>query len=151
MQVTDDSKEFAFSSVIRWLKEANFVIKEEKSTIVTSDFYAKMLSPVYPFHPIELKSTPSLGNGILIQVNLTLTPKQILCFTNLEGKLKIDIEKKISSPLNSSNLILSDSGDMLTLERMITFGSQLLQSKHELIDLISGMLETINNLQKIEQ
>jgi hypothetical protein len=149
--VTDDSKEFAFSSVIRWLKEANFVIKEEKSTIVTSDFYAKMLSPVYPLHPIELKSNPSLGNGILIQVNLTLTPKQIMCFTNLDGKLKLDIEKKISSPLNSSNLILTDSGDILILERMITFGSQLLQSKHELIDLISGMLETINNLQKIEQ
>lgn len=147
--MTDDSKEFAFSSVIRWLREANFVIREEKSTIVTSDFYAKMLSPVYPLHPIDLKSNPSLGNGILIQVNLTLTPKQITCLTNLDGKLKLDIVKKISSPLNSSKLILTDSGDMLILERMITFGSQLLESKHELIDLISGMLETINNLQKI--
>ncbi|HKR73956.1 MAG TPA: hypothetical protein VJR94_07575 [Candidatus Nitrosocosmicus sp.] len=147
--MTDDSKEFAFSSVKRWLREANFVIKEEKSTIVTSDFYAKMLSPVYPLHPIDLKSNPSLGNGILIQVSLTLTPKQITCFTNLDGKLKLDIVKEISSPHNSSKLILTDSGDMLILERMITFGSQLLESKHELIDLISGMLETINNLQKI--
>ena len=148
MQVTDDSKEFAFSSVIRWLREANFVIKEEKSTIVTSDFYAKLISPAYPLHPIELKSSPSIGNGILIRIRLALTPDQVTTFTDLSGKLKLDIDKKISSLLNSSNLVLTDNEKEMNLERMITFGSQLLESKHTLVNLIFDMLESSNRLQK---
>ena len=146
--MTDDSKEFAFSSVIRWLREANFVIKEEKSTIVTSDFYAKLISPAYPLHPIELKSSPSIGNGILIRIRLALTPDQVTTFTNLSGKLKLDIDKKISSLLNSSNLVLTDNEKEMNLERMITFGSPLLESKHTLVNLIFDMLESSNRLQE---
>lgn len=149
MLVTDDSKEFAFSSVIRWLREANFVINEEKSTIVTSDFYARTLLPNNPLHPIELKSSPSIGNGILIQVKLNLTPNQIATITNPDGKIKSDIINRILSLVDSKSLVLTGDGDKVILETMVPFGSQLLESKHELIDLISSMLEFTTDMEKI--
>lgn len=149
MLVTDDSKEFAFSSVIRWLREANFVINEEKSTIVTSDFYARTLLPDDPLHPIELKSSPSIGNGILIQVKLTLTPNQIATITNPDGKIKSDIINKFPSLVDSKSLVLNGDGDEIILETMLPFGSQPLESKHELIDLISSMLQLSTDMKKI--
>ena len=42
--VTDDSKEHRFNSVIKYLRESNFTIPEEKHIIVTSEFYAKIFS-----------------------------------------------------------------------------------------------------------
>jgi hypothetical protein len=147
--VTDDRKEFAFNSVIRWLREGNFVINEEKSTIVTSDFYAKMLSPAHPNNPIEIKSSPSIGNGILIQIKLGLTPTQIATITNPDGKLSLDLENIISTIIKSSNLVLSEDRGTLLLENMVLFGSHLLESKHNLVNLISSMLESAAGLQEI--
>lgn len=147
--MTDDSKEFAFNSVIRWLREDNFVINEEKSTIVTSDFHAKMVSPAYPNHPIEIKSSPSIGNGILIQIKLGLTPTQITTILNPSGKISLDLDKKISSVINSSRLKLSENKDDLTIEKMVLFDSHILESKYELVNFISNMLESISSLPKM--
>lgn len=147
--MTDDSKEFAFNSVIRWLREGNFVINEEKSTIVTSDFYAKMLSPAYPNNPIEIKSSPSIGNGILIQIKLGLTPTQIATITNPDGKMSLDLDKRMSTIIKSSSLVLSEDRDALLLESMVSYGSHLLESKHQLVNLISSMLESATSLQEI--
>ncbi len=44
MKMTDDNREFIFNDITRWLRDSNFVISEEKITVVTSDFYAKALS-----------------------------------------------------------------------------------------------------------
>ncbi len=147
--MTDDRKEFAFNSVIRWLREGNFVINEEKSTIVTSDFYAKMLSPAYPNNPIEIKSSPSIGNGILIQIKLGLTPTQIATITNSNGKLSLDLDNIMSTIIKSGSLVLSEDKCAILLESMVLFGSQLLESKHNLINLISSMLESATGLQEI--
>ena len=147
--MTDDSKEFAFNSVIRWLREDNFVINEEKSIIVTSDFHAKMLSPAYPNHPIEIRSSPSLGNGILIQINLGLTPTQITTILSPDGKISLDVDRRISSVINSSKIVLSDNKEDLIIEKMVLFGSRLLESKYELVNFISNMLESISSLPKM--
>lgn len=147
--MTDDRKEFAFNSVIRWLREGNFVINEEKSTIVTSDFYAKMLSPTYPNNPIEIKSSPSIGNGILIQINLNLTPTQIATIINPDGKSSLDLDNRMSTIIKSSNLVLSEDRGVLLLESMVLFGSHLLESKHQLVNFISSILESAASLEEI--
>jgi hypothetical protein len=107
------------------------------------------LSPDYPLHPIELKSSPSIGNGILIQVKLTLTPNQIATITNPDGKIKSDIINKFPSLVDSKSLVLNGDGDEIILETMLPFGSQPLESKHELIDLITSILQLSTDMKKI--
>jgi hypothetical protein len=41
MKMTDDNKEFVFNALTRWLGDSDFVISEERLTVVTSEFYAR--------------------------------------------------------------------------------------------------------------
>ena len=68
--MTDDNKELIFNSITRWLRESNFMISEEKRTIVTSEFYAKAYFPSVQQKVIEIISTSGIETHFILSIRL---------------------------------------------------------------------------------
>jgi hypothetical protein len=145
--VTDDSKEYRFNSVISYLRESGFTISDEKHTIVTSEFYAKIISPE-ALPVLELISYPSLGNGIMFQAKLVNLKEQFpkLSTSDLKNRIELDIAMK--EMLNENEILLSNTDEELMIQKNFSIDPQKTESKFEILDLVSTLQTVTKNVEK---
>ncbi|KAA2280198.1 hypothetical protein [Candidatus Nitrosocosmicus sp. SS] len=145
--MTDDSKEYRFNSVISYLRESGFTISDEKHTIVTSEFYAKIISPE-ALPVLELISYPSLGNGIMFQAKLVNLKEQFpkLSTSDLKNRIELDIAMK--EMLNENEILLSNTDEELMIQKNFSIDPQKTESKFEILDLVSTLQTVTKNVEK---
>jgi len=146
--VTDDSKEHRFNSVIRYLKESGFTIIEEKHTIVTSEFYAKIFSPQNSLSAIELISYPSLGNGIMFQIKLANSSCQFPKLSLSDLRKRIEHDTRISEILTKNETLLSNTDKELAIQKIYYIDPQKAESKFEILTLISILQIVTKNIEE---
>ncbi|HET6589016.1 MAG TPA: hypothetical protein VFG45_02510 [Candidatus Nitrosocosmicus sp.] len=146
--MTDDSKEYRFNSVISYLRESGFTISDEKHTIVTSEFYAKIISPEEDLPVLELISYPSLGNGIMFQAKLVNLKEQFpkLSTSDLKNRIELDIAMK--EMLNKNEILLSNNDEELMIQKNFSIDPQKTESKFEILDLVSTLQTVTKNVEK---
>lgn len=138
--MTDDNKENRFNSVVRWLKESGFTIAEEKHTIVTSEFFAKVFPLEKPFPAVELSSSPSLGNGILFQIVLSDLQKLVPNFNLTVLRNKVELDELVKEKLRSNETFLLNNDSEIMIQKVLTFDPQRMESKFEILALVNNLL-----------
>lgn len=88
MKMTDDNKEFIFKSITRWLRDSNFIISEEKITVVTSEFYAKAFLSSDQEHIIEVVSSAGIETRFMLRIRVIVSEQQLKMYESLEPKEK---------------------------------------------------------------
>lgn len=146
--MTDDSKEHRFNSVIRYLRESNFTISEEKHTIVTSEFYAKILSSEKSLPSIELSSYPSLGNGIMFQVRLDNLTSKFPNFSIADLKNRIEQDSQMNEMLTKNEILLSNNDDELLVQKIYFVDPQKTESKFEVLNFVSALQNFTKNIEE---
>jgi hypothetical protein len=146
--VTDDSKEHRFNSVIKYLRESNFTIPEEKHIIVTSEFYAKIFSSEKSSPAIELKSYPSLGNGIIFQIRPVILKGQFpnLSIADLKNRIEQDIE--LNELLTKNETLLSNNDGDLLVQKIYFIDPQKTESKFEVLNIVSVLQKVTKNIEE---
>ena len=97
MKMTDDNKEFIFNNITRWLRDSNFVISEEKITVVTSEFYAKAHLQSDHEHILEIISSAGIETRFVLRIRLHVSEQQFEIFENLEPQEKLTFNEKMNS------------------------------------------------------
>lgn len=146
--MTDDSKEYRFNTAIRWLKEADFTIAEEKHTIVTSDFYAKIFSSEKSLPAIELSSSPSLGNGILFQIILSNLKDRFPNLSMGELKNKLECDNRVNELLTRNETFLSNNDQEIKIQKVYSFDPQRTESKFEIMSIVSDLQLLTKNIKE---
>ena len=77
MKMTDNNQEFIFKDIIRWLRVSNFVITEEKITVVTSEYYAKAYLQSDHQHIIEIISSSAGETRFMLRIRLQVSEQQL--------------------------------------------------------------------------
>ncbi len=87
MKMTDDNMEFIFNGITRWLRDSNFIISEEKVTVVTSEFYAKAFLPSDQEHIIEIVSSAGTETRFMLRLRVLVSEQQLeMNESRAEGK-----------------------------------------------------------------
>lgn len=146
--VTDDSKEHRFNSVIRNLRESNFTISEEKHTIVTSEFYAKIFPSEKSRSAIELISYPSLGNGIMFQIRLNNLRGKFPNLSIADLKYRIEQDIQVKEMLTKNETLLSNNDDGLLVQKIYFVDPQKMESKFEVLNIVSVLRNVTKNIEE---
>ena len=146
--MTDDSKEYMFNSVVRWLRESNYIVSDEKHTIVTSEFFANIVSPENSAPSIELVSAPSLGDGIMFQIRLANLQERFEKLDTTGLKKDIENEKEIANELTENRIFLSVSEKDLLLQKVYSPNPQIIESRNEIVDIVNALQYTSKNIMK---
>jgi hypothetical protein len=146
MKMTDDNKEFIFNNITRWLRDSNFIISEEKITVVTSEFYAKAYLQSDHEHTIELISSPGIETRFVLRTRLLVPEEQLEIYASLEPKEKLTLDDKMNLlifPRHQSFIIRDKSA---VLEKIISIDPKSIDAKQEVIQNVLSQLESAKRL-----
>jgi hypothetical protein len=147
MRMTDDNKELIFDSITRWLRESNFIINEEKRTIVTSEFYAKAYFQSVQEKFIEIISTSGIENRFILCIRLDLSEQQLETYRALEQNKKLALHDKIHPAIlpHSQSIVVKDK--LALLQKIVSFGPKATYPKGAFIKDVSDLLEAAKRLE----
>jgi len=97
MKMTDDNKEIIFNSITRWLRDSNFIISEEKITVVTSEFYAKLFLPSDQEHIVEIVFSVGIETRFVFRIRVLVSEQQLEMYESLDPKEKLTLDGRTNS------------------------------------------------------
>jgi hypothetical protein len=148
-KMTDDNKELIFNNITRWLRESNFVIREERVTVVTSEFYAKAYIQAENKLFLEIISYGGIDTRFVLQTRLCISEQQINILENLDPNEKQTLDDKMNnviSPLRQSITIRDKS---VLLDKTISIDPKSVDAKQEVIHSVLSLLESAKRLEII--
>lgn len=147
MEMTDDIKELIFNKITRWLRESNYIISEEKRTIVTSEFYAKAYSQSAREKFIEIISTSGIEKRFILCIRLHLSEQQIELYEALEQNEKLALNDKINHAALPQSLSIVVKDKLALLQKIVLIDPKAIYSKGEFMQDVSYLLESAKRLE----
>ena len=146
MKMTDDNKEFIFNNITRWLRDSNFVISEEKITVVTSEFYAKAHPQSDHEHILEILSSSGIEARFVLRTRLHVSEQQLVVIEKLGPKEKLTFNDKMNTVIIPQHQSITFRDKSAALEKIISIDPKSIDSKQELIQNVSNLLESAKKL-----
>ncbi|WP_458743069.1 DUF2299 family protein [Candidatus Nitrosocosmicus sp. T] len=145
--MTDDNKELIFDSIIRWLRESNFIISEERRTIVTSEFYAKAYFQSVQEKFFEIISTSGIEKRFILSIRLNLSEQQLDLINDLEHNKKLGLYDKINPATlpQSRSMVVKDKQALL--QKIVSIDPKAIYSKGIFMQDVSELLEAAKKLE----
>jgi len=146
MKMTDENREFIFNNITRWLRDSNFVISEQKITVVTSEFYAKAHLQSDHEHILEILSSSGIEARFVLRTRIHVSEQQLMVIEKLGPKEKLifnDKRNNVIIPQHQSIIFRDKSAD---LEKIISIDPKSIDSKQEVIQNVSNLLESAKKL-----
>ena len=147
MKMTDDNKEFIFNSITRWLRDSNFIISEEKVTVVTSEFYAKAFLPSDQEHIIEIVSSAGTETRFILRIKVLVSEQQLEMYESLEPKEKQTLDDKMNSVIFSQRQSFVVKDKFALLEKILSIDPKSIDAKHEVLQNVSNLFESARRLE----
>ena len=147
MKMTDDNKEIIFNNITKWLRDSNFVISEEKITVVTSEFYAKAYLQSDHEHILEIMSATGIETRFALRIRLPISEQQLENYENLEPKEKLIFDDKMNAMIFPQRRSINIKEKSAFLERTISIDPKSIDAKQEVMQNISNLLGSAKKLE----
>ena len=147
MKMTDDNKEFIFNALTRWLRDSNFLISEERLTVVTSEFYAKASLQSDLEHYVEIISSHGIDTHFILRIRLKLSEKQLAIYENIRFSENPTLDDKINHIIFPQRQTFNIRDKSAFLEKAISIDPKSIDAKQELIQNVSKLIESANKLE----
>ena len=146
MKMTDENREFIFNNITRWLRDSNFVISEEKITVVTSEFYAKAHLQSDHEHILEIISSSGIEARFVLRTRLQVSEQQLAVIEKLGPKEKRTFNDKMNNIIIPQHQSIIFRDKSAALEKIISIDPKSIDSKQEVIQNVSNLLESAKKL-----
>ncbi len=146
MKMTDENREFIFNNITRWLRDSNFVISEEKITVVTSEFYAKAHLQSDHEHILEIISSSGIEARFVLRTRLQVSEQQLAVIEKLGPKEKRTFNDKMNNIIIAQHQSIIFRDKSAALEKIISIDPKSIDSKQEVIQNVSSLLESAKKL-----
>ena len=146
MKMTDENREFIFNNITRWLRDSNFVISEEKITVVTSEFYAKAHLQSDHEHILEILSSSGIEARFVLRTRIHVSEQQLMVIEKLGPKEKLIFNDKMNALIIPQHQSIIFRDKSAALEKIISIDPKSIDSKQEVIQNVSNLLESAKKL-----
>jgi len=146
MKMTDENREFIFNNITRWLRDSNFVISEEKITVVTSEFYAKAHLQSDHEHILEILSSSGIEARFVLRTRIHVSEQQLMVIEKLGPKEKLIFNDKMNTVIIPQHQSIIFRDKSAALEKIISIDPKSIDSKQEVIQNVSNLLESAKKL-----
>ena len=147
MKMTDDNKEIIFNNITKWLRDSNFVMSEEKITVVTSEFYAKAYLQSDHEYIIEILSVTGIETRFALRIRLPISEQQLENYENLEPKEKLIFDDKMNAVIFPQRQSINIKEKSAFLEKTISIDPKSIDPKQEVMQNISNLLGSAKKLE----
>ena len=147
MKMTDDNKEIIFNNITKWLRDSNFVISEEKITVVTSEFYAKAYLQSDHEYILEIMSATGIETRFALRIRLPISEQQLENYENLEPKEKLILDDKMNAVIFPQRQSINIKEKSAFLEKTISIDPKSIDAKQEVIQNISNLVGSAKKLE----
>jgi hypothetical protein len=149
MKMTDDNKEIIFNNITKWLRDSNFVISEEKVTVVTSEFYAKAYLQSDHEHILEIMSATGIETRFALRIRLPISEQQLVNYENLEPNEKLIFDDKMNAVIFPQRQSINIKEKSAFLDKTISIDPKSINAKQGVMQNISNLLGSAKKLEII--
>ena len=147
MKMTDDNKEIIFNNITKWLRDSNFVISEEKITVVTSELYTKAYLQSDHKQILEIMSATGIETRFALRIRLPVSEQQLENYENLEPKEKLILDDIMNAVIFPQRQSINIKEKSAFLEKTISIDPKSIDPKQEVMQNISNLLGSAKKLE----
>ena len=147
MKMTDDNKEIIFNNITKWLRDSNFVISEEKITVVTSELYTKAYLQSDHKQILEIMSATGIETRFALRIRLPTSEQQLENYENLEPKEKLILDDIMNAVIFPQRQSINIKEKSAFLEKTISIDPKSIDPKQEVMQNISNLLGSAKKLE----
>ena len=137
--LTDGNKDRVYTTIIQWLKDYGYSIKEEKLKTSTTEYYAKVFPPNQGIKFFEIFSDADLKDGFLLRMSVAFNPKDRSDFEHLKEEVQNDLFIRLHKILSPIRLLCKIEDSVISVEKYLFIDVNSIECKQYLWDSVIEM------------
>jgi len=137
--LTDSNKDHVYTTILQWLRDYGYSIKEEKLRTNTSEYYAKVFPPNQDIKFFEIVSDSDLKEGFLLRMSVAFNPKDRSDFEHLKEEVQNDLFIRLHKILSPIRLLCKIENSVISVEKYLFVDVNSIECKQYLWDSVIEM------------
>lgn len=137
--MTDSNKEHVYRTILQWLKDYNYTVKEDKSKIDALEYYAKIFPPNENIKFFEIVSDEDYKDGFLLRMSVAFTPKDRSDFEHLKEEVQNDLFIRMHKVLSPIRLLCKIENSVISVEKFLFIDVNSIMCKQYFWDSVIEM------------
>lgn len=135
----DSNKEHVYRTILQWLKDYNYTIKEDKSKKDALEYYAKIFPPNENIKFFEIVSDEDSKDGFLLRMSVAFTPKDRSDFEHLKEEVQNDLFIRMHKVLSPIRLLCKIENSVISVEKFLFIDVNSIMCKQYFWDSVIEM------------
>ena len=137
--MTDSNKEHVYRTILQWLNDYNYTIKEDKSKKDALEYYAKIFPPNENIKFFEIVSDEDYKDGFLLRMSVAFTPKDRSDFEHLKEEVQNDLFIRMHKVLSPIRLLCKIENSVISVEKFLFIDVNSIMCKQYFWDSVIEM------------
>lgn len=137
--MTDSNKEHVYRTILQWLKDYNYTIKEDESKKDALEYYAKIFPPNENIKFFEIVSDEDYKDGFLVRMSVAFTPKDRSDFEHLKEEVQNDLFIRMHKVLSPIRLLCKIENSVISVEKFLFIDVNSIMCKQYFWDSVIEM------------
>ena len=137
--MTDSNKEQVYRTLLQWLKDYDYTIKEDKSKKNTLEYYAKVFPPNEDIKFFEIVSDKDFKDGFLLRMSVAFTPKDRSDFEHLKEEAQNNLFIRMHKILSPIRLLCKIENSVISVEKFLFIDVNSIMCKQYFWDSVIEM------------
>lgn len=137
--MTDSNKEHVYRTILQWLKDYNYTIKEDESKKDALEYYAKIFPPNENIKFFEIVSDEDYKDGFLLRMSVAFTPKDRSDFEHLKEEVQNDLFIRMHKVLSPIRLLCKIENSVISVEKFLFIDVNSIMCKQYFWDSVIEM------------
>ena len=134
--MTDSNKEHVYRTLLQWLKDYDYTIKEDEEKKDAFKYYAKVFPPNENVKFFEIVSCDDFKDGFLLRMSVAFTPKDRTDFEHLKEEAQNNLFIRMHKILSPIRLLCKIENSVISVEKFL-FIDIIVNQKSKEIALIN--------------
>ena len=137
--MTDSNKEQVYRSILQWLKDYDYTIKEDETKRNTLEYYAKVFPPNEEIKFFEIVSDEGFKDGFLLRMSVAFTPKDRSDFEHLKEEAQNNLFIRMHKILSPIRLLCKIENSVISVEKFLFIDVNSIMCKQYFWDSVIEM------------
>lgn len=137
--MTDSNKEHVYKTLLQWLKDYDYTIKEDESKKNTLEYYAKVFPPNEDVKFFEIVSDEDFKDGFLLRMSVAFTPKDRSDFEHLKEEAQNSLFIRMHKILSPIRLLCKIENSVISVEKFLFIDVNSIMCKQYFWDSVIEM------------
>lgn len=117
--MTDSDKDHVYRTMLQWLKDYNYSVREDPKTVDSPKYYAKIFPPNEKVKFFEIVSEDEYKDGFLLRMSVAFTPKDRTDFEHLKEEVQNSLFIRMHKILSPIRLLCKIEDSVISVEKFL--------------------------------